>query len=196
MNLWNIPDSIEDEVRVRDKRCVYCGIEMLQKVARGTSRKAVATWEHIINDASIITRENIALCCCACNASKGQRALVDWLQSAYCVKRGVSEDTVAQIVRDALAKARSASNQSLEPTAGRRDATLYEVRPRKDKRGVDLISDALPFGRLWYGEPDATSNAIGYAKHRSRSHHAVIRVYDEAGNVIETHEHAGEFKEW
>jgi hypothetical protein len=30
---------------------------------------------------------------------------------------------------------------------------VYEVRPRKDKRGVDLISDALPFGRLWYGEP-------------------------------------------
>jgi len=27
---------------------------------------------------------------------------------------------------------------------------LYEVRPREDKRGVDLISDALPFGRLWY----------------------------------------------
>ena len=26
----------------------------------------------------------------------------------------------------------------------------YEVRPRKDHRGVDLISDALPFGRLWY----------------------------------------------
>ena len=25
----------------------------------------------------------------------------------------------------------------------------YEVRPRKDKRGFDLISDALPFGRLW-----------------------------------------------
>jgi TonB family protein len=28
----------------------------------------------------------------------------------------------------------------------------YEVRPRKDKRGFDLISDALPFGRLWYTE--------------------------------------------
>jgi hypothetical protein len=27
----------------------------------------------------------------------------------------------------------------------------YEVRQRKDHRGVDLISDALPFGRLWYG---------------------------------------------
>jgi hypothetical protein len=41
---------------------------------------------------------------------------------------------------------------------------LYEVRLRKDKRGVNLISNALPFGRLWYGEPNAVSNAIGYAK--------------------------------
>ena len=72
---------------------------------------------------------------------------------------------------------------------------VYEVRPRKDHRGVDLISDALPFGRLWYGEPNAITNAIGYAMHRSRSPDAVIRVYDDAGNVIETHEHAGEFRE-
>ena len=28
-------------------------------------------------------------------------------------------------------------------------AHAYEVRPRKDHRGVDLISDVLPFGRLW-----------------------------------------------
>jgi hypothetical protein len=41
---------------------------------------------------------------------------------------------------------------------------LYEVRPRKDKRGVDLISDELPFGRLWYTKPD---DAIGYAEFRS-----------------------------
>jgi hypothetical protein len=65
---------------------------------------------------------------------------------------------------------------------------VYEVRTRKGHRGVDLISDALPFGRLWYGEPSAISNAIDYAKHCSRSHNAVIRVYDGAGNVIETHE--------
>jgi hypothetical protein len=56
----------------------------------------------------------------------------------------------------------------------------YQVRPRKDHRGVDLISDALPFGRLWYAEPNAVANAIGYAEHRSRSHDAVIRVYDDA----------------
>jgi hypothetical protein len=72
---------------------------------------------------------------------------------------------------------------------------VYEVRPRKDNRGVDLISDVLPFGRLWYGEPNAVSNAIGYAMHRSRSDDAVIRVYDDAGNVIEMQEHTGDFKE-
>jgi hypothetical protein len=32
---------------------------------------------------------------------------------------------------------------------------IYEVRPRKDNRGFDLISDALPFGRLWYAGPNA-----------------------------------------
>ena len=41
---------------------------------------------------------------------------------------------------------------------------VYEVRPREDHRGVALISDALPFGCLWYGEPNAISNAVGYAK--------------------------------
>jgi hypothetical protein len=71
-----------------------------------------------------------------------------------------------------------------------------EARRRKGSCGVNPICDALPFGRLWYGEANAIANAIGYAKHRSRSHDAVIRVYDEAGNVIETHEHAGDFKEW
>jgi len=39
------------------------------------------------------------------------------------------------------------------------------VRSRKDKSGFDLISDALPFGGLWYGEPNAITNAIGYAMH-------------------------------
>jgi hypothetical protein len=53
-----------------------------------------------------------------------------------------------------------------------------------DKRGVDLISDALPFGGLWYLKvPDATE----YAQHYSRAHDAVIRVYDESGKLIQVH---------
>jgi len=63
-------------------------------------------------------------------------------------------------------------------------AHVYEVRPRKDKCGFDLIFDALPFGRLWYRKPDAVNNAVGYAMHRSRSHNAVIRVYDDAGPFL------------
>ena len=76
---------------------------------------------------------------------------------------------------------------AMEPTHA------YEVRPRKECRGVNLTSDALPFGRLWYGEPNAVSNAVDYTKFRSRSHDAVIRVYDAAGNVVETDDHAGDF---
>lgn len=67
----------------------------------------------------------------------------------------------------------------------------YEVRPRKDHRGVDLISDALPFGRLWYEDASA---AVDYANHCSRSHDGVIRVYGDVSNVLETH--GGGLKEW
>jgi hypothetical protein len=44
----------------------------------------------------------------------------------------------------------------------------------------------LPFGRLWYGGPDAVGNAIGYAQHYSRSHDALIRVYDAADRAAGT----------
>ena len=69
---------------------------------------------------------------------------------------------------------------------------VYEVRLRRDQRGVDLISDALPVGRLWYQDADA---AIGFAKFYSRSHATVIQVFDASGAVIETHESAGDFRE-
>jgi hypothetical protein len=48
------------------------------------------------------------------------------------------------------------SNQVPQPTAVH-SVHACELRSRKDHRGVDLISDVLPFSRLWYGEP----NAIG-----------------------------------
>jgi hypothetical protein len=69
----------------------------------------------------------------------------------------------------------------------------YEVHPRKDHHGVNLISDVLPFRRLLYLD---VREAVAYAKFYSRSQDATIRVYDAAGNVIETHEHKGDFKEW
>ena len=61
--------------------------------------------------------------------------------------------------------------------------------PREDHRGVNLISDILPFGRLLYLDVD---EAVGYAKFYSPSREAVIHVYDAAGNVIETHEYTSD----
>jgi len=72
---------------------------------------------------------------------------------------------------------------------------IYEVRPRKDRLGVDLISEALPFGRLWYSIPDAINNAISYAKFYSRSHNVVIRVFDKSGNLVSEDRHHGHFTE-
>jgi hypothetical protein len=57
------------------------------------------------------------------------------------------------------------------------------------------MSGALPFGQLWYGEPDAVSNPISYARFYSPSYDAVIHVYNETGNVVETQGHAGDFRE-
>jgi hypothetical protein len=55
---------------------------------------------------------------------------------------------------------------------------IYEVRPRRDKLGFDLLWEALSFGKLWYDDADA---AVGYAKFYSRAQPAVIRIYDSSG---------------
>lgn len=102
MNRWGIPAWLEKEVKDRDKTCIYCGIQMIEQMPKSGPRKAVATWEHITNDASIVTRENIARCCFACNASKGTKKVSDWMKSNYCKKRGINKETVAEIVKQAL----------------------------------------------------------------------------------------------
>jgi hypothetical protein len=71
---------------------------------------------------------------------------------------------------------------------------VYEIRPRADKDGVDLTSDALPYSPMWYRGPKAIRDAIDHAKFFSRCQKTVIHVYDAAGNVIETHEDKGDFK--
>jgi hypothetical protein len=57
-----------------------------------------------------------------------------------------------------------------------------------------LASDSARLSRMRHASA-RVSNAIGYAKFYSRSHDAVVRVYDTDGNVIATHEHIGIFKE-
>jgi hypothetical protein len=74
---------------------------------------------------------------------------------------------------------------------GRHDQTSAPAKP-KDRRGFDLISEALPFGRLWYLDADA---AVGYAKFFSRSQKTEIRVFNAAGNVVKIHTSKGDFRE-
>lgn len=95
-NSWGIPLDIEKAVLERDKRCVYCGCEF------GIERTKKKSWEHIINDIRITTLDNIALCCVGCNASKGSKDLDIWFNSNNAKKRGITFETIADVVKLAL----------------------------------------------------------------------------------------------
>ncbi|MDY6530203.1 HNH endonuclease [Acinetobacter faecalis] len=98
-NAWKIPKEIERLVLERDKSCVYCGCEF-STIERAKKK----SWEHIINDIRITTLDNIALCCIGCNASKGSKDLVTWFYSDNAIKRGVSINTISDIVKSQLTK--------------------------------------------------------------------------------------------
>jgi len=101
MNRWRIPSWLEIEVIARDTDCVYCRSPFS---APSGPKRSRPSWEHIVNDIHIITRENIVLCCIGCNASKGAKDLEIWLSSLYCQSHGITADTVAPIVRDAISR--------------------------------------------------------------------------------------------
>jgi hypothetical protein len=98
-NRWGIPKYVEDIVKERDLKCVYCGVRFDEN---NKSRKSKPSWEHIVNDIRINDIDNITLCCMSCNASKGPKLLENWLQSDYCKRNKITEETVAQVVKEAI----------------------------------------------------------------------------------------------
>ena len=70
---------------------------------------------------------------------------------------------------------------------------LYDVRPREGRDGVDLISDRFRRGPIWYSGADAVGKAVAYAKYRSFSRQAIIRVLDDSGAVTQVHAKLGGF---
>jgi hypothetical protein len=127
-----------------------------------------------------MTRETLALVailakpqCCELDTFKFVRIAVDWL-----LRSDIGEVTpIIKFPKNPPVE-KSANDQDRDsPAEPSCRLHIYEVPPRKVKRGVDLISDVLQFGRLWYDTPD---HAIGYTLHYSRSADAVIRVYDAA----------------
>jgi hypothetical protein len=96
-NTYGISERDERRIWLRDKRCVYCSVKF-KKFPGGDS----ATIEHFNNNGPFGKYYNTALCCRACNSSKGVKTLRTWLKSAYCQRNGISENTVANAVRDYL----------------------------------------------------------------------------------------------
>ncbi len=92
-NNWNIPDQLQEDVRKRDKSCVYCGVKFKDNYRESRS------WEHINNKAKDIERWNIVLCCRSCNSSKGTKRLLDWFKSSYCLEKNINKKTVANIIK-------------------------------------------------------------------------------------------------
>jgi hypothetical protein len=103
MNRWNIPNWLEREVAARDTDCVYCRLPFANPSGPRRSRPS---WEHVVNDITVISRENIVLCCIGCNSSKGAKDLGVWLSSHYCQSRGITPTTVAPVVRNVLSAIR------------------------------------------------------------------------------------------
>jgi len=69
-------------------------------------------------------------------------------------------------------------------------------RTTKMRMNIELLNL-----RISQRAPVAGRNVLGDRRNRenkfySRSHDAVIRVYDNVSDVIETHEHEADFKEW
>jgi hypothetical protein len=96
-----------------------------------------------------------------------------------------------------LVKVQTAGLDTLESSPSLQCASAVQIECWKlipdNLRKADFRRAAIRSAVVW--EPNAVANAIGYAMHYRRSHDAVIRVYDDAGNAIEMHEHKGEFKE-
>lgn len=99
MNSFGISKSLEKRIRKRDKFCIYCGVMMTRKIDIPSEKKHIASWEHIINDIPITKKDNIALCCCSCNSSKGVKNIFKWFESDYCKRNNININTVSKVIR-------------------------------------------------------------------------------------------------
>jgi hypothetical protein len=97
---WKIPRDLALDVLERDRHCIYCRRAL--DFSLSGPRAGLPSWEHIVNDLANVSAFNIALCCVGCNSSKGKNTLVLWLQSTYCVNRGIRIDKLAPIAAAAI----------------------------------------------------------------------------------------------
>lgn len=103
-NSYGIPPGVENQIRERDTTCVYCGVKMKPFSRSKGSRSSMATIEHLHNGEPWDELWNLAICCWACNGSKGVKPLSEWFETEYCRKKKISKATVARVVREFMSR--------------------------------------------------------------------------------------------
>ena len=108
-------------------------------------------------------------------ATKMKSAVVSTLISLAFVSKGTGQKSLGLIEVPS-----GKLSGCLRPAEADAPRDVYEIRPRKDGDGFDLISDRLGYAPIWYAGPDAVRNAVAYAKYRSwsRSCRTIIHVLE------------------
>ena len=96
---WKIHKELEDKLRREIKHCVYCRKSMKEYPHRKGTPNDKATWEHIDNSrwratSLAVQKANVVRCCGACNRSKGDKKLAEWLDSEYCKENGIKRSRI------------------------------------------------------------------------------------------------------
>lgn len=104
VNKYGIRKEVEEEIRIRDKTCVYCGKKMVK-----SHPKNKPTIEHLNNiphyyNPKDLNKSDLAICCHSCNCSRGSKHYWDWFESSYCIERNINKKTVADIIKKYIKK--------------------------------------------------------------------------------------------
>lgn len=99
-NKYGIPEKDEQEIRARDKNCVYCHKAMKEYASTKGTPGDKATIEHLSNDGPSDQKYNAAICCGSCNSSRSNKELLVWFKAPYCIERNINEETVAEPVKE------------------------------------------------------------------------------------------------
>jgi hypothetical protein len=98
---------------------------------------------------------------------------MEYVEATHTEQNGLG---LFEAIRQAFGGANNRMEMSATPAQD-----VYEIRPREDRDGFDLISDQLRYGPIWYAGPDAVRCAVAYARYCSCScsRRAIIRVFNE-----------------
>lgn len=98
-NQYGIPEEYLNKIRERDKTCVYCHKTMI-KPSDNSYRKDWATIEHLNHLPPWDNPSTVAICCGSCNSSRGNKKLLDWFKTPYCLEKNINSETTSEPVKE------------------------------------------------------------------------------------------------